>query len=1038
MVSTTNMGAKTVTKIVAIVAALVAVHPIASSAVNDPAQAEAESDPSSSYRLPRDTKPLAYGLRLVPKYNQGSDVYTFGGQVEILIYINCITPNVTLNAKDMQIQSVAITEFKTQTDIPVDSYELDNDAEILYIYAANNLLAYRRYQVKIVFQGLLRTDMTGFYRSMYKENNVNKWMAVSQFKPTYARRAFPCYDEPEYKTPFNISLGRQENQMTLSNMPRYFTQRLEYYGWYADHYETTPPIPTYLVGALVGYLKKSDAIEGSEIDIYTYSDYLDQVLYVTAETPTLFETMKNYTDSSNELKKMDFLSIPDFDGNGMENWGINAYREKYMLFDDDAKMKLKEQSQMVIQNLNSHQWFGNLVTCAWWDYLWLNDGFGRYFQYFAMEMVNQDWRLEELFVVEQHQTAMQFDQTPRHPITASVKTSDEIQSLLEGVICNKAAAVLRMLRCIVTDDNFKEPLQLYLNNFKYGAVTPSNLWAVFENYYFETGYKLSDNVPFTNFIQSWTDQSGYPVINVTRNQNTYIISQKLFSVWPSENNTTSWYIGLTYTNNLARNFRDLRPVRWIKPSTTVMYLRDSSLCTWVIFNLQSAGLYRVNYDLNNWQQLIQQLNESNTDIHVLNRAQLIDDSFNLARAGMLHYSVALNLSTYLMKEDDEIPFYTAIDCLSYVVERMRRSAEGYDYIKSYVRKLAEYIYRKTELLVVQYQNDDHITITSWNKFSVWACYLDGEYCTNNAVLYFQKWINRERISPDIKDAALCTGIKVSNNETTWQGVLNVYMTTKSASEKYSAQAALACSQDTSILYRYLELLFDSNTGGPIRLQDFKDICDAMSLTPQGIEALTNFLMNNLERMLKQIPTGESIVTYMYRILASKVALDIEIAKLINLKNAAGLPPKIKASFDESYVQVEQNLLWYKLYHTTINQWTGAPMEPVPTESDTTLPPSDTTVRFSETTGPLPDTTVTVTKSNTTEKPLDTTMSSNGTTMPGITEPMKPMPTYPEFDFDSPTPGVISKCPNKSGQSSCRSSLFFVIIVVIASTTMVVL
>lgn len=157
-----------------------------------------------------------------------------------------------------------------------------------------------------------------------------------------------------------------------------------------------------------------------------------------------------------------------------------------------------------------------------------------------------------------------------------------------------------------------------------------------------------------------------------------------------------------------------------------------------------------------------------------------------------------------------------------------------------------------------------------------------------------------------------------------------------------------------------------------------------------------------------------------------------------MKNAAGLPPKIKASFDESYVQVEQNLLWYKLYHTTINQWTGAPMEPVPTESDTTLPPSDTTVRFSETTGPLPDTTVTVTKSNTTEKPLDTTMSSNGTTMPGITEPMKPMPTYPEFDFDSPTPGVISKCPNKSGQSSCRSSLFFVIIVVIASTTMVVL
>lgn len=163
---------KTIIKIVALVAALVAVHPIASSAGNQ--LANAESGSSSSYRLPRDTRPLAYGLRLVPKYDEGSDLYTFGGQVEILIYINSITPNVTLNAKDMEIKSVAITEMKTQTDQAVDSYELDNDAEILYIYAEKNLLAGRQYQVKIVFQGLLRTDMTGFYRSMYKENGVTK------------------------------------------------------------------------------------------------------------------------------------------------------------------------------------------------------------------------------------------------------------------------------------------------------------------------------------------------------------------------------------------------------------------------------------------------------------------------------------------------------------------------------------------------------------------------------------------------------------------------------------------------------------------------------------------------------------------------------------------------------------------------------------------------------------------------------------------------------------------------------------------------
>lgn len=108
----------------------------------------------------------------------------------------------------------------------------------------------------------------------------------------------------------------------------------------------------------------------------------------------------------------------------------------------------------------------------------------------------------------------------------------------------------------------------------------------------------------------------------------------------------------------------------------------------------SVGFYRVNYDLHNWQQLIKQLNESNTDIHVLNRAQLIDDSFNLARAGMLPYSVPLNLSTYLTKEDDEIPWYAATECLSYVVERMRRSAEGYDYIRVGVKKITTVCHKK--------------------------------------------------------------------------------------------------------------------------------------------------------------------------------------------------------------------------------------------------------------------------------------------------------------------------------------------------------
>ncbi|VVC40906.1 Hypothetical protein CINCED_3A003082 [Cinara cedri] len=901
-----------------------------------PARAAVQGTPQTDDdRLPRDTEPLAYGLRLVPSYDKPSDQYQFGGQVEILIKVNEITPNVTLNARDMVIKSVAVTEYSTQTDLEMDAFVMVPDEERLVISTTKNLLAGRRYQVKIVFQGMLRTDMTGFYRSVYKERNNTMWMAVTNFKPTFARRAFPCYDEPTYKTPFNISLGRQPYQMSLSNMPLYMSQRLEYYGWWLDSFETTPPIPTYLVGGFVGVLKKSEHSKETNVNVYGSGDHLNQTGYAMEEAPTLFQTMDNYTTIPDGIVKMDFVGIPEIDGEGLEIWGMNLYREKYLFIEDDSKTKFKELSTMVMQQLQSNQWFGNLVTCSWWNYPWLNEGFARYFRYYATETVKSDWRLEEMFVVEQHQTALAFDQVPRHSMTASVKSTDDIQSLFDHITYNKAAAVLRMIRNTVSENNFHEPLKLYLKNYRNAATSPSILWSVFENFYFDIKFQLQEDVSFTDFVHTWTDQSGYPVINVTWKNSMYTVTQQRFSVWPSNDNTTKWYFGVTYTNNTTRNFNNLNPVRWMKPTLSAIYIRDPNPTAWFIFNLQSSGFYRVNYDSDNWKHIVQQLNVSYEAIPVLNRAQLIDDSFNLARASMLEYSTALDLSMYLKNEEDQIPWYTAINCLTYVVERMRRSPYGYDYIKSYVRDLATLIYQKTEDSVLKRGVQDHVTLASWNKFSVWACSLDSKVCTENALKNFYLWSTGTKISPDIKDAVLCTGIRSKNSTESWMAMFNLYVNTQSGSEKDSAQTALTCTPNTVLLYQYLGSLFDSDKGGPVHLQDFKDICAAMSLTPEGIDASTTFLMNNIAKILKTMLSGESIVTYMYRVLASKVALDSEIKRLYDLKNATGLPPTVKASFDESFLIVEQNVRWYNLHHATINQWTGAPNDP-PTEAPTTL------------------------------------------------------------------------------------------------------
>lgn len=129
---------------------------------------------AGEHRLPRDTRPVAYGLQLAADYDQGSGQYGFAGHVQILIAVDTITPNVTLNAVAFQINSVAVVESTTQTDMVVDGFELLTDVERLVIYVGGNLLVGRRYEVKIAFKGFLRPDMTGFYRSIYTENGITK------------------------------------------------------------------------------------------------------------------------------------------------------------------------------------------------------------------------------------------------------------------------------------------------------------------------------------------------------------------------------------------------------------------------------------------------------------------------------------------------------------------------------------------------------------------------------------------------------------------------------------------------------------------------------------------------------------------------------------------------------------------------------------------------------------------------------------------------------------------------------------------------
>ncbi|XP_050432825.1 uncharacterized protein LOC126840878 [Adelges cooleyi] len=882
------------------------------------------------FKLPNDIMPESYDLTIDPNFEGPHENFTFQGDVTIVVAIKAQSTRViTLNSKDLSIVNVSVSDVQSRRLISVvDIVEMTKN-EQLEIHVKEDLVSGQKYYLKISFAGKLRNDMTGFYKSSYTENNATKWLAVTQFEPTYARRAFPCYDEPSIKVPFDIKVIRRYDQIALSNMPLNQTDTGRCAGSICkpgdkvvDRFYTTPPVSTYLVSFYVGEFQKFGKAP-STIQLYARKEYINQTKYIWTEAPKLLSNLESYTNISLMLPKIDLLAIPDFAAGAMENWGMNTYREICLLFKDVyAKTKLRMRGAMVVQHELTHTWFGDLVTCSWWDYLWLNEGFARYFQYFASSMSYPDWYLGDLFVVEQHQTALSYDQEDRHAITAKVKSPQEIQGIFDIISYNKAASVLRMLNYVLTENIFKKSLQLYLKDNAYNATVPAQLFNSMQEVVDKEHYSLGVNVTVANFMRSWTEQPGYPVLSIRKENNTFVILQERFLSHNESSGLNKWLVGLTYTTENSKNFSSLTPAAWAMPTENQTVIPAPKQSGWYVFNIQSSGFYRVNYDADNWLALIKQLNDSPKAIHVLNRAQLIDDSFNLAIAGKLNFSVPLTLSTYLEKEDDIIPWYSAKNGFTYLLEKMRRNEQEFADLKAYVSRLSGVIYEQLEYRATE---SNYLVRSSWDAFSLWACQLENEHCTKTALNYYNRWKNGEKIPADIKDAAFCVGIR-NNPSADWDKLFKLYTTTTSTSKKLSIQTALACSKNKTKLSEYIQHVLDGPLG-PIRSQDYTSVISAISSTPLGIEVLTDFLSNNLTRVLSELFNGDELATFIYSTLAKHAVLDKEIDKLQSLKNKTSLPANIKQSFDKSFATTENNVKWFNTHSTSVSQWTTAHKKP---------------------------------------------------------------------------------------------------------------
>ncbi len=544
----------------------------------------------NTHRLPVHIKPERFKIFLKPDFEN----FTFEGEETIYVYIQKPTKQITLHAAELEIESL---------DAKVSYNPKAETATLTF----PKILKKGRTELQLKFKGVLNDRMRGFYRSKYGEE---KYLAVTQFESTDARRAFPSFDEPSHKAVFDVTLMIPPQMRAISNTIE--TKILEHEsGLKIVEFESTPKMSTYILAFLVGEFEhlQGRTKSGLLFRVFTTPGKKAQAKFALEVGIKCLEFYNSYFGIDYPLPVLDMIAIPDFAAGAMENWGAITYRESTLLIDKDRSSTANKQwVALVIAHELAHMWFGNLVTMEWWTHLWLNEGFASFIEYLAIDHIFPDWEMGVAFQLD----ALNYT----HPIEVEVGHPAEISEIFDKVSYSKGASILRMLYEYLGADNFQKGLQYFLKKHSYGNGKTEDLWAALE--------KISRK-PVRKVMKNWTSKPGHPVITVSGSGKRLKLTQsRFFSSSISKKQSkdkTIWSI----------------PVDGILMNKKVMTIpkRHEKL------NKGETGFFRANYNIS----INKQLGPSD-------RLGLIRDAFALSQAGEIPTTKALELVLSYKDEED--------------------------------------------------------------------------------------------------------------------------------------------------------------------------------------------------------------------------------------------------------------------------------------------------------------------------------------------------------------------------------------------------
>ena len=737
-------------------------------------------------KLPKDVVPTDYSVRIVPDI----DKLTFAGTETVKLTARRRVRQLVLNALELKIEAASIDG----KELPDSAIKADTKNELLTL-ALRSELATGEHTLTLRFTGKIDERGQGLFYMRYEEqgSRARKTMLGSQFEATDARRFFPCWDEPVFRARFQLTAVVPENWLAVSNMPVESEKKIA--GGKEVRFAATPPMSSYLNVFVAGELDFIESRSGpTQLRVIATKGKAEMGRYALEATAQILQYYNEYFGVVYPLPKLDQIAMPGGFGGAMENWGGITYYESKLLFDPkSSSAETKQDIYEVLAHEMAHQWFGDLVTMAWWDNLWLNEGFASWMGSKCTAHFNPQWEvwLRREFprdptrrVGIAKEAAMESDaRSTTHPIQQPVATEAEANGAFDDITYKKGQSFLRMLESFLGEDVFREGIRRYMAAHMYSNTTTADLW----NALSETSGKAVAEI-----TAGWTEQPGFPVVKVKREQDGSIsLTQERFTVNFKNAPPLEWKIPLTHA------------VVGGVPETLLMTGKSDSVhdvpqSRALKLNLNGAGNYRVEYDQPSWELLVGAFK----NLGVEDRVNLLSDTWALVQANRAPISLYFELVEKLPASTELAEREQIIHVLDFVNRLLSGSSEQQKF-QGYARSLLRpgfdaigWETKPNEQAAVE--NLRASLITALGK-------LDDPKVVANCREHFKAFLaNPESLAPDLRPAVFSV-VGHYANEATWNELHQLGLKTTSIEEKQNYYDALAGAMDPKLVKKTLPI-----------------------------------------------------------------------------------------------------------------------------------------------------------------------------------------------------------------------------------------